>query len=217
MTDHEKASVLSWRGSDKYYNPYIGRGEVLFTGPDGIRDHQATVLDPNTYVGIGTMSPEGTSDLNYLWRPSKSCPHPLPKSAKVGEIGWGLQFYTDYRQLKSGHQIKRGEFRQATEDRHTHLYQNPWYAGPNDKITTDTAEEQAPRCSRSERHMASAGKSNSRNFRSRTPAPRKSPLHDDAHWQTTPRPRSAVPGSKPRSGTHSSSTSLHSQQADHVA
>lgn len=28
----EKASVLSWRGSDKYYNPYIGRGEVLFTG-----------------------------------------------------------------------------------------------------------------------------------------------------------------------------------------
>lgn len=40
-------------------------------GPDGIRDHQATVLDPNTYVGIGTMSPEGTSDLNYLWRPSR--------------------------------------------------------------------------------------------------------------------------------------------------
>lgn len=28
----EKASVLSWRGSDQYYNPYIGRGEVLFTG-----------------------------------------------------------------------------------------------------------------------------------------------------------------------------------------
>jgi len=28
----EKATVLSWRGSDKYYNPYIGRGEVLFTG-----------------------------------------------------------------------------------------------------------------------------------------------------------------------------------------
>lgn len=25
---------------------------------------------------------------------------------QVGEIGWGLQFYTDYRQLKSGHQIK---------------------------------------------------------------------------------------------------------------
>ena len=23
--------------------------------------------------------------------------------------------------------LQRGEFRQATEDRHTHLYQNPWY------------------------------------------------------------------------------------------
>ncbi|KAK2573002.1 Uncharacterized protein P5673_002024 [Acropora cervicornis] len=130
----EKATVLSWRGSDKYYNPYIGRGEVLFTGklllynrPDGIRDHQATVLDPNTYVGIGTMSPEGTSNLNYLWRPSR-----------VGEIGWGLQFYTDYQLLRSGHQIKLGEFRQSTEDRHTHLYQNPWYPGPNDEKVKDT-------------------------------------------------------------------------------
>ena len=44
---------------------------LILTGPDGIRDHQASVLDPNTYVGIGTMSPEGTSDLNYLWRPSR--------------------------------------------------------------------------------------------------------------------------------------------------
>ena len=25
-------------------------------------------------------------------------------------------------------ELQRGEFRQATEDRHTHLYQNPWYA-----------------------------------------------------------------------------------------
>ena len=24
-------------------------------------------------------------------------------------------------------ELQRGEFRQATEDRHTHLYQNPWY------------------------------------------------------------------------------------------
>ena len=37
-----------------------------------IRDHDVTVIDP-TCVGIGTMSPEGTSDLNYLWRASKVC------------------------------------------------------------------------------------------------------------------------------------------------
>ena len=39
-------------------------------GPDGITDHQVTVID-RKYVGIGTMSPEGTSDLNYLWRATK--------------------------------------------------------------------------------------------------------------------------------------------------
>lgn len=212
----EKASVLSWRGSDQYYNPYIGRGEVLFTGPDGIRDHQASVLDPNTYVGIGTMSPEGTSDLNYLWRPSRGCPHPLPKSAKVGEVGWGLQFYTDHSHLRSRHQIKRGEFRQATEDRHTHLYQNPWYPGPNDEQTDESAkDDQIQLCSRSERHMTPPGRSSARPFRSRTPTPQRTP-HSDALRQTTPRPRSAILASKPRSGTLSSSTSLQSQHTvDH--
>ncbi|XP_068707284.1 protein SPMIP2-like isoform X1 [Montipora foliosa] len=203
----EKASVLSWKGSDKYYNPYIGRGDVLFTGPDGIRDHQATVLNPNTYVGIGTMSPEGTSDLNYLWRPSRGCPHPVPKSAKVGGIGWGLQFYSDYQLLRSGHQIKLGEFRQATEDRHTHLYQNPWYPGPNDKQEEDeNKDEQVPQCSRTERHTRCR-----RQFRSHTPTPQRT----TEFRQITSRPQSAVFGSKPRSGTQSSSTSLHSQHTDH--
>lgn len=207
----KKATVLSWRGSDKYYNPYIGRGEVLFTGPDGIRDHQATVLDPNTYVGLGTMSPEGTSNLNYLWRPSRGSSHPVAKSAKVGEIGWGLQFYTDYQLLRSGHQIKLGEFRQSTEDRHTHLYQNPWYPGPNDKKVKDTdKDEQVPQpCSRSERH-ARYSRTGTRQFRSQTPTPQRTPQYT----QTTPRPRSAVFGSRPRSGTHSSSMSLHSHHTE---
>ncbi|PFX17924.1 uncharacterized protein C4orf45-like isoform X1 [Stylophora pistillata] len=204
----EETSVLSWRGSDKYYNPYIGRGEVLFTGPDGIRDHDTTVLDPNTYVGIGTMSPEGTSDLNYLWRPSKGCTHPLPKSAKVGEIGWGLQFYKDRHHLRSGHQIKHGEFRQATEDRHTHLYQNPWYAGPNDKQPDEAGQDnQVPLCSRSERHMTPVGRYSSRSFRSLTPTPQRFRL-SEAQRQTTPRSHSAGP--RTRSGTLSSSTSLQS-------
>lgn len=210
----EKASVLSWRGSDKYYNPYIGRGEVLFTGPDGIRDHDTAVLDPNTYVGIGTMSPEGSSDLNYLWRPSKGCAFPLPKSAKVGEIGWGLQFYKDRRHLRSGHQIKHGEFRQATEDRHTHLYQNPWYAGPNDEQPDEAGQDyQVPMCSRSERHRTSSSRSNSRSFRSHTPTPQRVPLSESLR-QTTPRPHTAGPRSKPWSGAWSSSTSLQSRRAD---
>lgn len=64
-------------GDTKKHNDYINYASHPFCvlcyniGPDGIRDHQATVLDPNTYVGIGTMSPEGTSNLNYLWRPPR--------------------------------------------------------------------------------------------------------------------------------------------------
>ena len=26
------SSTLTWQGSDKFYSPYIGKGEVLFTG-----------------------------------------------------------------------------------------------------------------------------------------------------------------------------------------
>ena len=46
------------------------RVHLSSVGPDGITDHQVTVID-RKYVGIGTMSPEGTSDLNYLWRATK--------------------------------------------------------------------------------------------------------------------------------------------------
>ncbi|KAK3738056.1 hypothetical protein QZH41_012927, partial [Actinostola sp. cb2023] len=57
-------------GSDKFYTPYIGKGEVVFTGPDAITNQKVNILEP-TYVGIGTMSPEGTSNSDYLWRPGK--------------------------------------------------------------------------------------------------------------------------------------------------
>eukprot|EP00118_Oscarella_pearsei_P026128 m.309452 g.309452 ORF g.309452 m.309452 type:complete len:147 (+) comp46538_c0_seq1:78-518(+) len=107
-------------------NRTVGKGQVLFTGPDGIGDFHAKV-EEQRYVGIGTMSPEGTSDVNYLCRPAPECPPPAPKGACVGEVGWGLKQLTDISLLKTGHQIARGEFRQAVEDRHTHLYQNPWY------------------------------------------------------------------------------------------
>ena len=53
--------------------------------------------------------------------------------------------------------------------------------------------------------MTPPGRSSARLFRSRTPTPQRTP-HFDAPRQTA-RPRSAIPGSKPRSGTQSSSTS----------
>ncbi|XP_002121517.2 protein SPMIP2 [Ciona intestinalis] len=104
---------------------------MLFTGPDGITDQRVTVEEDNRYVGIGTMSPEGTSELAYLYRPDwRNSPAVLPKHKRVGEIGWGIPKYSDRSYLYTGRQIKRGEFRQSAEDRHTHLYQNPWTPKP---------------------------------------------------------------------------------------
>lgn len=82
----------------------------------------------------------------------QDCPHPQPKTARVGEIGWGVPQLSDNSLLNTGHQImvrvqtlvfkhfpstyelcsvhtlpQLKEFRQAAEDRHTHLYQNPYY------------------------------------------------------------------------------------------
>ncbi|XP_028408396.1 uncharacterized protein C4orf45-like [Dendronephthya gigantea] len=127
-----------WNQSHKYYNPiynpYVGKGAVLFTGPDAIKDHKTKILNA-TATGIGTLSPEGTSDLEYVLRAARGCPHPRPKSVKVGEIGWDVaSIREDHTKLwRSGHQIKLGEFRLACELRHTHLYQNPWYPPPRSK------------------------------------------------------------------------------------
>lgn len=83
----------------------------------------------------------------FLSHSTKTCPHPPPKSARVGEVGWGVPSISNNALLKSGHQIqvnairnnnavmsllilKLKVFRQAVEDRHTHLYQNPYYPPP---------------------------------------------------------------------------------------
>lgn len=102
---------------------------ILYTGPDGRTDQKVDVQEDTHYVGIGTMSKEGTSDLQYLYRPErKNAPEILPKHQRVGAIGWGIPAYTDWSYPLSNHQLRRGEFRKSAEDRHTHLYQNPWMA-----------------------------------------------------------------------------------------
>lgn len=107
-------------------------GQMLFTGPDYIRDHRVTVEPEHHYVGIGTMSPEGTSEIDYLWRSPSRQNYPRPKSTQVGAIGWGVPHLADAAPPHSGAQIMLGEFRQAVEDKHTHLYQNAWYPGANE-------------------------------------------------------------------------------------
>ncbi len=79
---------------------------VFFPGPDGIRDHRMRVDLEHRYVGEGTMSEEGTSEVAYLWRAPKNMPHPRPKTACVGEVGWGVQEWADWSLPQSGRQIQ---------------------------------------------------------------------------------------------------------------
>jgi len=119
---------LAWRHS-VFGGDRLGRGAVLFTGPDGIRDHHTSVNGEHRYVGEGAMSVEGSSEVDYLWR-ARQMPHPRPKSHCVGEVGWGIPAYADWQPASSGRQIALGEFRQAVEDRNTHLMLNAWYPAP---------------------------------------------------------------------------------------
>lgn len=93
------------------------------------------------YIGIGTMSQEGTSELNYLYRQGPT-PENQPywamkrKHQNIGGIGWGHNDAADLNKklsFEKQHHLIRGEFRDAAEDRHTHLYQSPWYPDPNEE------------------------------------------------------------------------------------
>lgn len=47
------------------------KGAVLFTGPDGLRDHRVKVED-QCFVGNTTKSPEASGDLRYLYRAAEA-------------------------------------------------------------------------------------------------------------------------------------------------
>nr|XP_021150739.1 uncharacterized protein C4orf45 homolog isoform X2 [Columba livia] len=101
---------------------------VVFSGPDGIRDHRTRKPEHTHYIGATSPSIEGTSDVNYLWRPAPCLSHVSPRrSSYPGDIGWGAREFSHFtrRHLQSGAHIKRGEIRQAAEDGATHRYQSP--------------------------------------------------------------------------------------------
>ena len=57
------------------------------------------------YVGIGTMSREGTSETDYVWRAAPGTPFPRPRTAGVGEIGWAVPDRQDWDYANSSRQI----------------------------------------------------------------------------------------------------------------
>jgi len=67
--DEHKGIVL-YTGKDEDLRLSSTYSMLRDTGPDGVKDHQTRVKDPQ-WVGHGTASPESTSNLNYLCRAPK--------------------------------------------------------------------------------------------------------------------------------------------------
>ncbi|XP_067878360.1 protein SPMIP2 [Heterodontus francisci] len=110
-----------------------GKGSVVFTGPDASRDYRSKLPDFPYYIGESQhVSAESTGNLNYLYRAAPCASYQLPKQHYVGEIGWGwcLGHKLNKSNLLSGMQFKQGEFRQRSDDKVTHRYQNPWQPPP---------------------------------------------------------------------------------------
>ncbi|XP_064440104.1 protein SPMIP2 [Mirounga angustirostris] len=104
------------------------------SGPDYIKDHLTKVHQHTSYIGEKLPALEKTGDLRYLWRPAPN--RSLPAKYKyeyVGEVGWGIPEYDFINQtrLQTGFQIKCGELNQATIDKISHRYQNPWQPKPD--------------------------------------------------------------------------------------
>jgi hypothetical protein len=78
---------------------------LWYLGPDWIRQHRVTVEPEHRNIGIGTMSREGTSEADYIWRPATATPFPRPRTYKVGEIGWQVPQRTDWSVPSTGQQI----------------------------------------------------------------------------------------------------------------
>ncbi|XP_007671238.1 uncharacterized protein C4orf45 homolog [Ornithorhynchus anatinus] len=112
-------------------SPTVGT-QMIFTGPDGIKDYRPKIHDFTRFIGEKPPALDVTSELRYLWRPApRNCFTPAHRSNYVGEIGWAAnQLGFHQMNLQSGKNIKLGEFRNASEKRATHRYQNPWQPKP---------------------------------------------------------------------------------------
>jgi len=127
-------SQTTWRYDLEKNDERLGKGAVIFTGPNALTDYRAKVEPEHRYVGCSLQSPDATSELDYLWRRAPNQPHPKERRRWVGEIGWGLDKLTDWNVPKTGFQIQKRVYRQANEDRHMHRMLTAWWPGPGEAI-----------------------------------------------------------------------------------
>ncbi|NP_689756.2 protein SPMIP2 [Homo sapiens] len=108
--------------------------QMIFTGPDYIKDYLPKIHQHTSYVGEQHLALEKTGDLRYLWRPASNRSLPAKyKHEYVSEIGWRIPQYNfiNKSRLGSGFHIKYEELSQASLDSITHRYQNPWQPKPH--------------------------------------------------------------------------------------
>lgn len=89
-----------------FYNHIFN--SVCFQGPDALWDYRTKQPDYTRYIGATSPALEGTSDLDYLLRPSSHNPTvPAHRHCYAGEIGWGVKEFSHLgkRNLLSGMQI----------------------------------------------------------------------------------------------------------------
>ncbi|XP_054751696.1 uncharacterized protein LOC129257407 [Lytechinus pictus] len=68
----------------------MGKGVLLYTGPEGKRQQRVHVEPEHRGVGIGTYSREQTSELLYLCRAPEGVKFAEQMAKKPGAIGWGI-------------------------------------------------------------------------------------------------------------------------------
>ncbi|XP_053258955.1 uncharacterized protein C4orf45 homolog isoform X1 [Podarcis raffonei] len=106
--------------------PSEGSGNrMIFTGPDGLRNHRSRLPETTLYIGGATAPVEGTSEAAYLWRPAPRNPPPwYHRCCYVGEIGWGVGEFHSLAQ-KNGQQLMHERFPPAEEFEIVARYRNP--------------------------------------------------------------------------------------------
>ena len=104
-----------------WYDPVPSKDHgqrILFTGPDGMKDQKMIVAEEYRYIETGTMSKEGTSELDYLYRQAP-CPEGQSyfamrrKQQHIGSIGWRHQdagFLNKKMSNQTDSHMHRGEY-----------------------------------------------------------------------------------------------------------
>ncbi|XP_034967954.2 protein SPMIP2 [Zootoca vivipara] len=105
--------------------PLYSGNRMIFTGPDGLRNHRSRLPETTLYIGAATAPEEGTSEAGYLWRPAPRNPPPwYHRSCYVGEIGWGVGEFHSLAQ-KNSQQLMHERFPPAEEFEIIARYRNP--------------------------------------------------------------------------------------------